>query len=214
MTRHVDFSELYRRLGVGPNSSVADLTIAWRRLVASLHPDRGHTGSEEELQRLTAAYRAAREFERQTGRLPGARTGNRDDRRSRSPVHGAEPPARRRSRFRLPLLVAAGAAIAALWLASDEPRPSASSLPTPTIVMPEAGSIVPARIAVGMSRDMVRRIEGAPVGLHQDRWLYGPSWVAFACDLVSGWYSSPLHPLKVREPNRPPANTRRPRDCP
>jgi hypothetical protein len=55
------------------------------------------------------------------------------------------------------------------------------------------------RLAVGMDHPQARRILGDPESEHAARWDYGPSWVEFRCGKVTGWYSSPLRPLKVDE---------------
>lgn len=53
-------------------------------------------------------------------------------------------------------------------------------------------------IALGMGKRRVRSIQGDPLGHHDIRWDYGPSWIDFKCgNAVSDWYSSPLRPLRV-----------------
>jgi hypothetical protein len=72
-----DFLDLYGKLRLEPNCSLADFKQAYRRNVAAWHPDR-RRGSRADalaaarLQRLTAQYSAAMEFHRRHGRLPGA----------------------------------------------------------------------------------------------------------------------------------------------
>jgi hypothetical protein len=72
-----DFLDLYGKLRLEPNCSLADFKQAYRRHVAAWHPDR-RRGSRADaiaaarLQRLTAQYSAAMEFHRRHGRLPGA----------------------------------------------------------------------------------------------------------------------------------------------
>jgi hypothetical protein len=72
-----DFIDLYGKLRLEPNCSLADFKQAYRRHVAAWHPDR-RRGSRADsiaaarLQRLTAQYSAAMEFHRRHGRLPGA----------------------------------------------------------------------------------------------------------------------------------------------
>jgi curved DNA-binding protein CbpA len=72
-----DFLDLYGKLRLEPNCTLADFKQAYRRHVAAWHPDR-RRGSRADalaaarLQRLTAQYSAAMEFHRRHGRLPGA----------------------------------------------------------------------------------------------------------------------------------------------
>lgn len=55
------------------------------------------------------------------------------------------------------------------------------------------------RVTYGSTRADVRRILGAPAAEGDAQWTYGPSQIYFRNDRVSGWYLSPLQPLKVRE---------------
>jgi hypothetical protein len=72
-----DFLDLYGKLRLEPNCSLAEFKQAYRRHVAAWHPDRrrgsrADTLAAARLQRLTAQYSAAMEFHRRHGRLPGA----------------------------------------------------------------------------------------------------------------------------------------------
>ena len=60
-------------------------------------------------------------------------------------------------------------------------------------------------LAVGMSPENVRAIEGDPVAIRDDLWEYGPSWVRFDHGSLVDWYSSPLHALKTTR-TRPSAS--------
>lgn len=77
MADETDFIDLYGKLRLEPNCSLAEFKQAYRRHVAAWHPDR-RRGSRADalaaarLQRLTAQYSAAMEFHRRHGRLPGA----------------------------------------------------------------------------------------------------------------------------------------------
>lgn len=77
MADETDFLDLYGKLRLEPNCSLAEFKQAYRRHVAAWHPDR-RRGSRADalaaarLQRLTAQYGAAMEFHRRHGRLPGA----------------------------------------------------------------------------------------------------------------------------------------------
>jgi hypothetical protein len=77
VTQETDFLDLYRQLDVSPGCDVSELKQAYRRRVATLHPDRqpklaGDPHASARLQRLTAQFGAAMEFHRRHGRLPGA----------------------------------------------------------------------------------------------------------------------------------------------
>lgn len=77
MADETDFLDLYGKLRLEPNCSLADFKQAYRRNVAAWHPDRRRGGRADalaaaRLQRLTAQYSAAMEFHRRHGRLPGA----------------------------------------------------------------------------------------------------------------------------------------------
>jgi hypothetical protein len=75
VARDTDFLELYRNLGLNPDCGLIEFKQAYRRRLAVLHPDRQTAAtrtSPAELQRLTAMYGAAMEFQRRHGRLPGA----------------------------------------------------------------------------------------------------------------------------------------------
>src|SRR3954467_14266745 len=72
-----DFIDLYGKLRLQPDCTLAEFKQAYRRHVAAWHPDRRSTGRADviaaaRLQRLTAQYGAAMEFHRRHGRLPGA----------------------------------------------------------------------------------------------------------------------------------------------
>lgn len=77
MADETDFIDLYGKLRLEPNCTLADFKQAYRRHVAAWHPDRRRSGRADalaaaRLQRLTAQYSAAMEFHRRHGRLPGA----------------------------------------------------------------------------------------------------------------------------------------------
>jgi len=55
------------------------------------------------------------------------------------------------------------------------------------------------RVTYGSTRADVRRILGAPAAEGDTQWTYGPSQIYFEDGRVSGWYISPLQPLKVTE---------------
>jgi hypothetical protein len=73
-----DFLDLYGKLRLQPDCSLADFKQAYRRHVSQWHPDRRSRGERADalaarrLQRLMAQYSAAMDFHRRHGRLPGA----------------------------------------------------------------------------------------------------------------------------------------------
>jgi hypothetical protein len=218
LANETDFLDLYRTLGVRPGCSLIDLKQAYRRHVARLHPDRmgGEVGDPvvaERLQRLTALYGAAMEFQREHGRLPGAtlRVRFAVPEVTTQAARTTPLPAKRRAPRRVGLSVLALAAAMAV-LAWDYMSSPASS-PAPPVGA-TAGNETPlgTRITVptlelGMSSEQVRAIVGEPTGLHGDRWEYGPSWVRFEDDQVVDWYSSPLRSLGTagRTPDAAPS---------
>lgn len=84
--------------------------------------------------------------------------------------------------------------------ALDAPVPADASTATvgvsPNVVAGGAAAI-PARLALGMHKEMVASIQGAPVEQGDATWYYGPSWLQFEDDRLVAWYSSPLRPLQT-----------------
>lgn len=71
---------------------------------------------------------------------------------------------------------------------------------------PSTGVSPELTLELGMPKDDVLSIEKEPISRGDDRWDYGPSWIAFERGKVSGWYSSPLRPLqRATEHPRPQA---------
>lgn len=52
---------------------------------------------------------------------------------------------------------------------------------------------------IGSTKDDVRAIQGTPSKEMENSWVYGFSKVHFKAGLVSGWYESPMDPLKARK---------------
>lgn len=214
MARETDFLDLYKILGLSAGCDLAEFKQAYRRRVSVLHPDRRGNGGRndaiaaERLQQLTALYGAAMEFERQHGRLPGAKPVRQpEDVAARAPApRPLATPAPRRSR-RLVVVLAALAAFVWLlwdsaWLPWNEPsgplaaesQPDASANGTPAERMTATS---PSMLELGMDTDAVRALQGDPVIGGADHWEYGPSWIRFENGKVVDWYSSPLNPLRT-----------------
>lgn len=207
MANETDFLDLYRKLELDPGCGQVELTQAYRRHVALLHPDRLADAAlavdDGPLQELIAQYGAAMEFQRRYGRLPGAarspfrRTTTTDVLRSAPPcmTRSMSP---RSSRPRRLILLAIVVGSVLLWQMTPlSLLPSEASSP-PTAVgdvvdlsAPSPGMV----LSIGMSATAVRALEGEPTSIHDDRWEYGPSWIVFENDHVAHWHSSPLRSL-------------------
>ncbi|MGH8172433.1 MAG: J domain-containing protein [Rhodanobacteraceae bacterium] len=205
MAGNTDFLVFYQELGLRADCSLQDFKRAYRRRVSEIHPDRDpeNTVTMHGLQRLNALYANAMEFHRRHGRLPGGLPRSAAPRVSdATPVATlptpAEPAGARQWVFvGLIVLVAA----MGLWAWSDSAREDSSraAVPAPTadaIAAPAEAAAVNL-IDLGTTAERVRELNGEPVSGWEQRWEYGPSWVAFRCGLVSDWYSSRLRPLKA-----------------
>jgi hypothetical protein len=209
MAGDTDFIALYQDLGLDPDCSLDAFRQAYRKRVGLLHPDRpGESArSTRELQRLNALYTAAMDFQRRHGRLPGA---------SQTPVappsSGPAPAPRPRPAVEVEprtkpglLFAVLGLTLVGLWLFATfapgetaAPQPMAASGPSAAHSSGALATLHATRIiALGATAQQVREIHGDPVSGWEQRWEYGPSWVAFRCGVVVDWYSSPLRPLKV-----------------
>jgi hypothetical protein len=206
MARDTDFLELYEALRVAPDCSPEAFRQAYRRRVAELHPDRSDAGASdlERLQRLNAAYASALDFQRRHGRLPGAptpgfaRTHAAAETATPAPPPAAAAPAPAAAPRSGALFGAIGLAVvlAAIALGAFDDTPAPAAQP-PAQTRRAAAAPVPAdrRIELGTSKAVVRAVLGAPLLETENRWDYGPSWITFRCEVVNGWYSSPLRPL-------------------
>lgn len=208
MVNEIDFLDLYRQLRVSPDCGLQEFKQAYRRQVSILHPDRKPQGyvrtRMQRLQQLNAQYEAAMEFQRLHGRLPGAsppaRTvmphgDNPSPRPSPAPPSNARP--RPNMKWLIPIaLVATGILFWGVSAVVPQPDDTTDSATTDNDAGPADAPIAP-MLAVGMSPENVRAIEGDPVAIHDDLWEYGPSWVRFDHGSLVDWYSSPLHALKT-----------------
>ncbi|MET1162619.1 MAG: hypothetical protein ABWY48_08745, partial [Pseudoxanthomonas sp.] len=174
--------------------------------VAQLHPDHPENSSDiSRLQRLNRLYAAAIEFQRVHGRLPAMRAHATETNAHALPASGdagtPELPAVSGSPpyWRYVLLVALLGTVL-YGFSSQEPAAILSDAAEPAGT-PDHALHLPAvekPLAIGMEDQEVRRIQGEPFNSHEHRWEYGPSWILFDCGKVVDWYSSPLHPLRVR----------------
>jgi hypothetical protein len=208
-------------LALEPGCDMAEFKQAYRRRVATLHPDRRDdsfrdTESADQLQQLTALYSAAVAFERRHGRLPGAASARAAESViTRGPRANASDRAVRKPSSRW-LLIALAITLAVVWLTwnpawfvdNTEPDSSTISAAAPAQYAEFIAPVHALRdtLQIGMTTDMVRRIEGQPLLLGDNRWNYGPSWIRFEKGRVVDWYSSPLRPLDVDASNPPSAD--------
>ncbi|MFC4526777.1 hypothetical protein ISN76_08720 [Dyella halodurans] len=216
MANETDFLDLYRTLGLRPGCSLLDLKQAYRRHVGRLHPDRmvgapNDPAVADRLQRITALYGAAMEFQRQHGRLPGATLRVRFSVPEASAPPARVPmPSRRRTSRRSGIIALAVALVAAvlIWngVGWSPAPPDAAVHVRDTPALPLGSEANTPALEIGMSSDQVRSIEGEPTSIHDDRWEYGPSWIRFEHDEVVDWYSSPLRSLATakRTPDAAP----------
>jgi hypothetical protein len=202
MGGETDFHKLYQELGLAPGCEMAALTLAYRRRVAELHPDRNpaatDAASDERLRNLIALYEAAQRFHKRYGRLPGTAASFTPAPRPVLPERAyAEPPPRATRSWAawlaLPLLALL------LWLAWDveSPEPVAAPADGDNVATRSAPDVVALQLVLGMDPDSVRSIQGPPPLDLGDRWEYGPSYLRFEHRRLVDWYSSPMQPLKT-----------------
>jgi hypothetical protein len=211
MAEDTDFVALYDELGLDAECTMADFKRAYRRRVAQLHPDHPDNSPDiSRLQRLNRLYAAAIEFQRAHGRLPGALMTTRIEMpgdalfaSGDTPAHDDSSLSGSRSYWRYVLLVAV-LGLVLYGLSVQEPAttmPDALVEPTDAPRQDLQRPVSEKLLAIGMDGKQVRRIQGEPFNSHEQRWEYGPSWILFDCGKVVDWYSSPLHPLRVRSAN-------------
>jgi hypothetical protein len=204
-----DFLALYRQLGLSPGCKLADFKQAYRRHVSILHPDRNDAAAPEDHERfgrLVMQYNAAMDFHRRHGRLPGAPVGTRSaasEVTPEAPVAPSPLPPRRERVTHTPrpalLAVVALVIIAAIaWgMGPIDSTPETETTARQTAAADTEPSAQAPQLALGMSPEDVRAIEGDPTAVHGERWEYGPSWVRFERDTLVDWYSSPFRSLKA-----------------
>lgn len=232
MADDTDFASLYRELGIRAACSPDAFRQAYRRRVSQLHPDqRGSADDVARLQELNRLYDAALDFLHAHGRLPGALApatqAPSESAQAVQPPRSSAPgrntplpdpevaalheegvgPAGNWPLSRYFILLAVLAIVALVVSAlkgmmsvGQEVR-SAGDAGVPLA----ASGTMPTAIALGMEKERVKAIQGAPVGSHDIRWDYGPSWIDFRCGgVVTDWYSSPLRPLHTPTPHPTP----------
>ena len=224
MTTTPDFSKLYAQLKLRPDCSLEEFKHAYRRKVATLHPDRmgsqdsGTGGERITLTDLMSLYGMAVQFQKDHGRLPGAplpaKTVATPRRLRDVPLPAATEAVEVGTPLRGRWLLLAGLlgllaylVISALPTASTDPgirphRTAAAAAATPGT--PADGS--QEQLRLGMDSATVLSIQGTPSRTSEELWEYGPSWIRFEEGLVVGWYSSPLYRLQSagqQAPGRP-----------
>lgn len=218
MAEDTDFSSLYRELGITHACTPEEFRHAYRRRVAQLHPDqRGCEGDTARLQELNRLHDAAVRFLRTHGRLPGA------SHPRAAPGQPASPPpdspaadafaksavgapdgdkAGSERYLRYFVLIAVLTIVVSTLRVFDRPGDVQDPAPGVRHEITATDAQANGMIALGMGKEQVKAIQGAPLGSHAIRWDYGPSWVDFSCgDVVTDWYSSPLRPLRVDTPH-------------
>lgn len=216
-----DYTSLYHELGLQPGCSLDDFRQAYRRHVASMHPDRSRAnayGSVLPLSDLTVLYDQAMRFHRRYGRLPGTApaAGSPTQVATPAPAIGSDGTragiqgddalfARTTGRWPWLFVAALVLLVVGIWQA-PLPRTVARhvhAFPQAPSARPEP---TPANLALGMDANTVLAIQGEPVHQRDDEWSYGPSWVRFEKGRVVDWYSSPLYRLKTTTPSPQPAD--------
>ena len=216
MTTTPDFSKLYAQLKLRPDCSLEEFKHAYRRKVATLHPDRlgpeednGIGGERITLADLMSLYGMAVQFQKDHGRLPGAPLPAKAVAQPRR-LRDAPPAASEatdavevgtplRGRW---LLLAGLLGLLGYLVVSALPttpidasaRAHRTVAATATPGMPSDGS--QEQIRLGMDSATVLALQGTPSRTSEELWEYGPSWIRFEEGLVVGWYSSPLYRLR------------------
>jgi len=221
MAGNTDFLVFYQELGLRADCSLQDFKLAYRKRVSEIHPDRDpEAATTHGLQRLNGLYANAMEFHRRHGRLPGAMPAAAAP---RAPVGipapavfvPAEPSKARQWIFAALILLLIAMALWS-WAGAGREDASRTATTAPAVGTTAAPADAPVDVVMdlGTTAERVRELNGEPVSGWEQRWEYGPSWVAFRCGLVSDWYSSRLRPLKVAtEHPSPSAEWSPPKSC-
>jgi hypothetical protein len=221
MAGNTDFLVFYQELGLRADCSLQDFKLAYRKRVSEIHPDRDpDAAATQGLQRLNGLYANAMEFHRRHGRLPGAMPAATPQRvpvgtPAKAAFVPAESPKTRRWIFAaLILLLVAMASWSWVGAGREETSSAAATPAAGAILAPPEEAKPEVVMDRGTTAERVRELHGEPLSGWEQRWEYGPSWVAFRCGLVSDWYSSRLRPLKVAtEHPSPSAEWSPPKSC-
>lgn len=212
-----DYGHLYRTLGVQPGCSLDAFRQAYRRHVASQHPDKASAGRVQHaallpLSEVTALYDQAMRFHRRYGRLPGTSPSPHPVAPSGVVPAPSSEPARALARIAEPrsptgssrwwlLPVVVGLLLLVVgtpWQPPEIHAPAQQADAGPAS-LPETEAL-PDTLALGMDASTVLAIQGQPVRRSDEQWEYGPSWVRFERGRLSDWYSSPFYRLKTATP--------------
>jgi hypothetical protein len=221
-----DYSQLYRAFDLQPNCSLDAFRQAYRRYVASQHPDKASPDPDRDdpalpLPELMALYDQAIRFHRRHGRLPGAATvvaAHLPGWPATTPTAVVDPaliptgtdrtlPSAARGRRWGLFLLALAALLLAIsnWETHSLLAPAQQARLDAPALLPGPQNL-PNTLALGMDRATVLAIQGQPVRQRGDEWEYGPSWIRFERGQLSDWYSSPFYRLKTTTPVPPPAS--------
>src|SRR4051812_33478422 len=139
MGSETDFHKLYQELGLAPGCDVRTLTLAYRRRIQELHPDRrpdvNDPAADERLRTLIALHDAAQEFHHRFGRLPGTASSTPAPRPILVPDHlmseqrGAEPASRPRPARNWLAVWTLPIVIGLCWWYWDAPEPLPTAVP-------------------------------------------------------------------------------------
>lgn len=74
-----------------------------------------------------------------------------------------------------------------------------SDSPLKAYIMPTSRNPSVKQFSIGSSKQEVRAVQGAPLTENENMWEYRISRIYFKNQKVSGWYDSPLDPLKIHK---------------
>ena len=74
-----------------------------------------------------------------------------------------------------------------------------SDSPLKAHIMPTSRNPSAKQFSIGSSKQEVRAVQGAPLMENENLWEYRISRIYFKDQKVSGWYDSPLDPLKIHK---------------
>jgi hypothetical protein len=74
-----------------------------------------------------------------------------------------------------------------------------SDFPLKVYIMPTSRNQPVKQFTIGSSKQEVRALQGSPLMEEENLWTYRMSRIYFKDQKVSGWYDSPLDPLKIQK---------------